>query len=66
MNQDVKDKVLSCVSAEGTHIRYIAEQTGMDIQIVASTLVLLELDDIVQQIPGKMYKRKNNGQTRTA
>ena len=51
-------KIVECLKLEPTHIDNIAIKTGLNIKIVNSVIVMLELKGIVEQIPGKIYRLK--------
>lgn len=51
-------KIAECLKLEPAHIDVIAVKTGLNIKIVNSLVVMLELKGIIEQIPGKIYKLK--------
>lgn len=51
-------KIVKCLKLEPAHIDIIAVKTGLNIKIVNSAVVMLELKGIIEQIPGKIYKLK--------
>ena len=50
--------VLATMAASSIHIDQIARDTQLPIGKVSSLLVMLELKGIVQQLPGKQFKKK--------
>jgi len=51
-------KIVKCLKLEPTHIDIISVKTGLNIKVVNSVIVMLELKGIVEQLPGKVYKLK--------
>ncbi len=51
-------KIVECLKLEPTHIDIIANKTGLNIKVVNSLVVMLELKGIIEQVPGKIYKLK--------
>lgn len=48
-------KIVKCVSEGPIHCDSIVYKTGLDISTVTSTLTILELKDVIEEMPGKMY-----------
>ena len=51
--------VLEAIDAPSSHIDQIARTTSLPMNKVSSTLVMLELKGIVQQMPGKQFARQS-------
>lgn len=51
-------KIVEYLKLEPAHIDNIANKTGLDIKVVNSVVVMLELKGLVEQLPGKIYKLK--------
>ncbi len=51
-------KIVECLKLEPEHIDILANKTGLDIKIVNSVIVMLELKGLVEQLPGKIYRLK--------
>ncbi|WP_010249083.1 DNA-processing protein DprA [Acetivibrio cellulolyticus] len=51
-------KIVECLKLEPTHIDIIANKTGLNIKVINSVIVMLELKGLVEQLPGKVYKLK--------
>ena len=51
-------KVVECLKLEPAHIDSIANKTGLNIKVINSLVVMLELKGLVEQLPGKIYKLK--------
>ncbi|MDP4181296.1 MAG: DNA-processing protein DprA [Bacillota bacterium] len=51
-------KLIENLRLEPLHIDALSKKSGLDIKIVSSLLVMLELKGIIEQIPGKIFKLK--------
>jgi DNA processing protein len=51
-------QVLALLSATETHIDAISETTQLPVHVVAGILLTLELRELVQQFPGKLFVRR--------
>jgi DNA processing protein len=51
-------KVAECLKLEPLHIDVIARKTGLGIGLVGSILIMLELQGVVEQLSGNIYKLK--------
>jgi DNA processing protein len=51
-------QVLALLSATETHIDAISEATQLPVHVVAGILLTLELRELVQQFPGKLFVRR--------
>ncbi len=50
--------IAECLILKELHIDNLAAKTGLTIQEVNSLLIMMELDGIIEQMPGKIYKLK--------
>ncbi len=50
-----RDPVLECLSVDPVHIDTICERTGLSSAVVQSRLLILEIDGLVTQLPGKRF-----------
>ncbi|WP_395373136.1 DNA-processing protein DprA [Marinicella sp. W31] len=50
-------KVLSCISYEPTPMELILESCELSIQSLSSILLILELENLVEKLPGAQYQR---------
>ncbi len=48
-------KIVKCIKEGSTHCDSIVYKTGLDISTVTSTLTILELKGVVEEMPGKVY-----------
>lgn len=51
-------QIIECLALEPQHIDNIAIKTGFTMQTINSLLILMELEGIIEQLPGKIFKRK--------
>lgn len=51
-------RLVECLQVEPLHIDRLSQRCGLDMGMVNSILVLLELKGIVEQLPGKIFKLK--------
>lgn len=51
------EKLLSCIGFEATSIDILIERTGFKVDEIASMLLILELDGLVQSVPGGYCKK---------
>ncbi len=54
---DAEERVFACVSARARDVDTITQASGMDASQVSSALLHLELKRLVQQLPGKQFRR---------
>jgi|LSQX01.2.fsa_nt_gb DNA processing protein len=55
---DDEKKVALSLKLEPMHIDSISRKTGLDIKMINSILVMLELKGVVEQAPGKIFKMR--------
>lgn len=51
----IEIKILKCIEKEPTHCDNIVYMTGLDISTVSSTLTILELKGVAEELPGRIY-----------
>ena len=51
----IQNQILSALSQEPIHIDEIADKSRLAVQVVSSSLVVLELKGLIRQLPGKMF-----------
>ena len=58
---DTKEEktVISVIGADKTHIDKIVRDTNLPVHKVSGILTMLEIDGIIEQLPGKFYRNLN-------
>lgn len=51
--------IAECLQQESLHIDLLAQKSGLSMQNVSAILVMLELQGVIEQLPGKIFKLRN-------
>lgn len=53
-----EEKILQAIGDESLHIDKLVEKTGMAVSLLGTKLIMLEIEGVVEQLPGKFYRIK--------
>ena len=53
------EKVYKCIKNEPVSINQIVRKTKMTVQDISYKIMLLELENLIEELPGQVYRIKN-------
>ena len=53
------EKVYKCIKNEPANINQIVRKTKMSIQDISYKIMLLQLENLIEELPGQVYRIKN-------
>ena len=53
------EKVYKCIKNEPVNINQIVRKTKMSIQDISYKIMLLQLENLIEELPGQVYRIKN-------
>ena len=53
------EKVYKCIKNEPVNINQIVRKTKMTVQDISYKIMLLELENLIEELPGQVYRIKN-------
>ena len=55
------EKVYKCIKNEPVSINQIVRKTKMTVQDISYKIMLLELENLIEELPGQVYRIKTEG-----
>jgi DNA processing protein len=55
--QDVEHPLLTAMGYDPVSVEALAERAGMDAASLTAQLLILELDGLIERLPGEVYRR---------
>ena len=53
------EKIYKCIKNEPANINQIVRKTKMSIQDISYKIMLLQLENLIEELPGQVYRIKN-------